>query len=403
MKYWAKLFTIVLALAFITPTSHAAIKSGSSCTKAGVKKVSAGKSYTCVKSGKKLIWSKGISAPIAKPAPSASPSATTTSTPSASAPATPAPIVVKLNFENLIENNSKISYTAWKKTSETIMSSVSKTGTLTVYSGPNTPVLFENIPYAIGLVSKMFPSKGEPKENLWIRYNAIDMSWAEKQAKEKLTSSDYNHIARNQGGDLTGTNCDTRGSNCRGSFQQTGPSGIALVMQGVENYLPNDLANRARMTTGMLEAHEYFHAVQRIPILNTGAQVWPHAWWREGGAEWVQNAAINYNNYEYYKSFITSDCSQICLNLSEAEIAEFLRTAKENTLPSKFDQWLNYSLGSHVVEILVAIRGADVLVDMYAEMGKGKTFDSAFETFFETPWKDAIPIIAESIYLNLRS
>jgi M6 family metalloprotease-like protein len=37
------------------------VKAGSSCSKAGIKSVSAGKTYTCVKSGKKLVWDKGFS------------------------------------------------------------------------------------------------------------------------------------------------------------------------------------------------------------------------------------------------------------------------------------------------------------------------------------------------------
>jgi hypothetical protein len=331
-----------------------------------------------VKSGKKLVWDKGVLIPVAKPAV----------------------FVENLSFVNLIENNSNISYTAWKRSSDVIKPSTSKAGALTILTGPKTHPYFENTAYAISQVSRMFPSKDEAKEILWIRYAFSDLKWAESTAKEKLSGADYDQISRNQGGSLAGSNCDIGSGNCRGSYQQTGPSGIALIMQGVENPPTSD---PLRMTTGLVEAHEYFHSLQRIPIMNKGISVWPHAWWREGGAEWVQNAAINFNNYASYKKFTKDDCAWSCASLSESEIAEFLKTAKDNYLPSSFDQFLNYTLGSHVIEILVAIKGPDVLIDMYAEMGRGQSFDDSFKNLFGTSWDDAIPVLAKSIYKDLHS
>lgn len=396
MRKHLRLVALLIPMVLVASNSYAAVKTGSACSKVGSKSVSGGKSYTCVKSGKKLVWDKGVLIPVVKPAPSASSSAT----PKASSTPKPTPTVSNITFENLIENNSSVSYTAWKRTSDIVLSSSAKTRSLTVFTGPGTKPFFEDITYAMNQVSKMYPGKAEPTEVLWIRYKYADMRWAENMAKEKLSSADYNQIARNQGGNLAGSNCDSGSGNCRGSYQQTGPSGIALIMQGVENTGP---AEPARMSTGMLEAHEYFHALQRIPIMNKVVEVWPHAWWREGSAEWVQNMAINAKDYESYKSFLKSDCARTCAKLSESELAEFLSTANDNFVPAKFDQFLNYSLGSHVIEILVAMKGPDVLIDMYAEMGKGTSFNDAFQGFFGITWKDAIPVVAKSIYKDLQS
>ncbi len=385
-----------LLLVLIPNNSFAAVKAGSSCTKAGIKIVSAGKTYTCVKSGKKLVWNKGVLIPIAKPEPSAAAIAPT-------AKPTPAPVVVDLTFDNLLESTSNISYTAWKKSADVITASTSKAGSLVIYSGPNTPVEFKDVRYAIDQVSKLFPGKLEPKDNFWIRYNFTDIDWAEKTAKEKLSANDYNQIAMNQGGTLTGSNCDVKSENCRGSYQQTGNTGLSVVMQGVESSFNSDGLNKINKTTGMLEAHEYFHSLQRIPIMNKGVRIWPHAWWREGGAEWVQNFVINYKSYVEYKRYLREDCLRSCSVLTEAQITEFLSKSFENDVPGNFDPFLNYSLGSHVVEIFVAMRGPDILIDMYAEMGKGLTFDEAFKVFFGIAWKDAIPTVAKSIYLDLHS
>ena len=50
-----------LVLATITPFANAAVKPGTKCAKQGQTSTSAGIKYTCVKSGNKLIWNKGVS------------------------------------------------------------------------------------------------------------------------------------------------------------------------------------------------------------------------------------------------------------------------------------------------------------------------------------------------------
>ena len=60
----------LIALLVITPlllssqisTSHAAVKAGAKCSKVGVKSVVGTKTFTCIKSGKKLVWNKGVTA-----------------------------------------------------------------------------------------------------------------------------------------------------------------------------------------------------------------------------------------------------------------------------------------------------------------------------------------------------
>jgi hypothetical protein len=52
----------ILISSMLTTPTHAAIKVGTKCTKVGVEKVEAsGKTLTCIKSGKKLVWDKGAS------------------------------------------------------------------------------------------------------------------------------------------------------------------------------------------------------------------------------------------------------------------------------------------------------------------------------------------------------
>ena len=61
-------------------------KAGLTCSKQGVTKTHQGKKFTCIKSGKKLVWSKGVvvakKSPYATPTPTPSPTPTPTLSPS---------------------------------------------------------------------------------------------------------------------------------------------------------------------------------------------------------------------------------------------------------------------------------------------------------------------------------
>jgi M6 family metalloprotease-like protein len=95
------LLTVVLSLSLITAPSNAAVKAGAKCTKAGATATAAGKKFTCVKSGKKLVWNKGVSAkaapkpnlnPVFKPVePAPSPTPTPVATPTATSTPMPTP------------------------------------------------------------------------------------------------------------------------------------------------------------------------------------------------------------------------------------------------------------------------------------------------------------------------
>ena len=79
MRTRTKFLTLLVSLTLITSAASAAVKAGATCSKLGATSTSAGKKYTCVKSGKKLVWNKGVA--IAKPVPTVSPTPVPTATP----------------------------------------------------------------------------------------------------------------------------------------------------------------------------------------------------------------------------------------------------------------------------------------------------------------------------------
>jgi hypothetical protein len=77
--------TIVIGCLVLTlnlSTATAAVKPGTTCKKLGQISTSAGIKYTCIKSGKKFVWSKGVKVAI-KSNPTLSPTAQASSSPSA--------------------------------------------------------------------------------------------------------------------------------------------------------------------------------------------------------------------------------------------------------------------------------------------------------------------------------
>jgi len=64
---------IVVLLSLSSPVHAAAPKAGTACKKAGQTSTSAGIKYTCIKSGKKLVWNKGVAIKKAEPAPAPTP------------------------------------------------------------------------------------------------------------------------------------------------------------------------------------------------------------------------------------------------------------------------------------------------------------------------------------------
>lgn len=83
------LVTLLFSLA--SPIFAASPKAGGTCSKAGSTATFGGKKFTCIKSGKRLVWNKGVDASKPKPTPSASATATPSVAPTPTATPSPTP------------------------------------------------------------------------------------------------------------------------------------------------------------------------------------------------------------------------------------------------------------------------------------------------------------------------
>jgi M6 family metalloprotease-like protein len=109
------LLALTLIFSLVTPLhAAAAIKPGATCKKSGQISIFAGKKYTCIKSGKKLVWNKGVAIikpkPVATPTPTPTPVATVTPTPVATVTPTPVATPTPTKANNLSSNSSITPY-----------------------------------------------------------------------------------------------------------------------------------------------------------------------------------------------------------------------------------------------------------------------------------------------------
>jgi nitrite reductase/ring-hydroxylating ferredoxin subunit len=89
-----KNFIAVMAIAALQlkmPFLNAAVGPTLKPTRLGQTIIWRGKKYTAIKSGKKLIWNKGVAIPVKKTTPKATPKASPTATPSSRPSSTPQP------------------------------------------------------------------------------------------------------------------------------------------------------------------------------------------------------------------------------------------------------------------------------------------------------------------------
>jgi M6 family metalloprotease-like protein len=74
VKKWTTLtLSAFLLLSLVAPVQAATPKAGAKCTKAGSTATASGKKFTCIKSGKNLVWNKGVAIKAAAPKPSSTP------------------------------------------------------------------------------------------------------------------------------------------------------------------------------------------------------------------------------------------------------------------------------------------------------------------------------------------
>ena len=368
------LSVLIASLSLSLVPASAAVKAGSVCKKAGITSVVSSKTYTCIKSGKKLVWNKGVTK------------------------STKAIPVAPTSFSNLYQNRDGISYAAWKSTAEAIATGKSNVVNLQIYIGPNTASPKYKTPeIAIGLVSQAFSKYKTPEDIHVIQYSVVDIKWAEDKVKSIIDIADYNELNRNENGRLVDSNCGQ--TDCYGAKQVSTRSGVAFVLQGVPKGEYFDPLVSARFELGQLDAHEFTHAMQRATITGVQTKGWLNNWIVEGSAELAQNLVMSHKSYEEYMKWRKLD-SQYVYGKNTKITTSFMTTYLDvnyiEDCKNSNGPCYKYGLGSRIMEIFVALKGPGVMLDLFRENAV-QGFEPAFQSIFGLTWAEASPVINKTI------
>jgi hypothetical protein len=389
---------VTLLLTLAGPVQAATPKAGAKCPKAGSTANAAGKKFTCVKSGTKLVWNKGVAikkpTPVATPKPA--PMATPTPAPESSPTPTPTPIIpsapIVLTFENIVENYLEITSNVYAKHEAALDKNYQSKIEVKTIVGPNTKPILSSTAAAIGTGSNILRNFKQPDVMNVIYYTFIDKEWALQKTQEVDGTSRWNY-------QLVGE-C-TSPTVCRG-----GSAGVSQKREGISRFTvsqDNSPYMMSRRSTGWSEIHEFTHVVYMTQLKDYFCcwyKLTP-SWFSEGHADVIGMLGGAKTLSEYisakdltYKS-VRPD--QTLRSYSPENILRFYDAlAKLHEPESPMKQYV-YSLGYSTVEALVAIGGIDSPMNLFLETTKGSTFEQAFKTIYGIEWKVAAPILAEVV------
>ena len=343
--------SLVIAALASTPAQAATPQAGAKCAKPGITqtvKVGSGSTkFTCVKSGSKFVWNKGIKT-VAKPA-----------TPKPIASGEPNPVTPEI-----ISADAASAYKAngWMKPASSTEVADAATKEFAAYVADKKQDVVVNVVAQTGTpqfwidwikqgVTKVATTFEYPKlTGPYTGFVAKDVDWlkvefakvyGQRAAEDRATSFE--------------------GAPARGGAD-TGVWNLAFIEK--ENLLTVD-AIGMRQTP----AHEFFHSVQERSVGSCVPCGTPQWFW-EGPAVFVGTqtaASLGFNTYADARTWMlqrTTNPGTKVLKLSEVT---------ENN--GKMDP---YGIGAIATEFLVAHVGMKKFVAVYREIGAGKTFAKAF-------------------------
>jgi hypothetical protein len=406
--------------------SAPAPKAGVVCKKAGVTQTYKGKVFTCKKSGKKLVWSKGKAIkqaapiPVATPSPIPSPSASASPEPTPSATPTPIPSVTAehtpsptptptptgpsqtITLDNLDPDWTSIvayknvaSFQAKQKSPnvqrELILSP-------TVVDRPYK-LYMQGLEEAERTFQSLFPN---PKYNI-IYFTELDSEWIDQTQRRLMGNYLINPSEQLQSNRLRQSGCNI------GGFYLPN---IIMFCVKTESELSSSITSRYGAAHAI--AHEYFHLTQFtspefsvFPLLGTSplsSRRFNSCWMDEGFATFYGFALGGYGidrtgemrlaflneltyPYDFRRNQRVGTLSNLLIQNDPAIITKLYKEV-EKTLEQCPDTQNAYFLGELAAEALVATYGYESMKDFHSEAGKSGDSRGAFEKVFRITLED---------------
>jgi hypothetical protein len=347
------------SLALPSIAGAATPKPGTSCPKVGAVQIVSGKKFTCLKSGKRRVWNKGV-AVVAKPTPTA---------PIITLDALDKDWTLKVALANV----------------QTKLKSMSATNIYPeIIKSPNTAEQESKLEEQLLVPSmRLFQQYFAPTKFQVVMFTNLDGNWAD-QALAKYGGSYPFRLTEEI------SKWSSNNNLCNFAFATRSSAGMPIY------YECTDTRGLRKWPNYQNPPHEYFHLVQQnlasVPI---------PAWLVEGSASFFGEAIgfatlkdpvaakreMNTNSgYDFdpeNKGFDPARFRNWTRTADAAGVAQIFKrmesTSVSNAVGSKHAY---YSIGSIATEVLVAVYGVDGFMKIWPELAKGKTFESAFMASF---------------------
>jgi hypothetical protein len=344
-------------------SATAAVKPGAVCKKKGQVSTSTGKKFTCIKNGKKLTWSYGVTVKKALPAATPTPVPTPVTSPIQS----PAPSPIPASFDawsldidsKLLSDQSQRNFISWAKT---------RAGSSVNHIQLVDPSLQNNrmsiLKKADDLGAQLFSSYFEQGSKTvigategWTIDQLAKSGWLTKKCNDPYMSG----VA----------------------LCLKAPSHQGYVVTGDSTYNARDPGKDG----GALLAHEYFHLVQaNLANKPLGIEVRSElgsvstipVWFVEGTAEFVGYSvgalAQNASYWDGRTNMLSYSPREESVNRNSIVDYE-LRTCCGNGTPT-----YSYNIGQVATEYIVASIGFQKILDIWIDYANTRNFEKSFET-----------------------
>ena len=393
-------FFFVLLLSLADPVHAATPKAGAKCTKAGTTATASGKKFTCIKSGTKLVWKKGVAipkplpvatpSPVATPIPTPEPSPIPTPTPTPTPTPSVKPFVVNATAKKAFDiiqsakiQNPQLTYTykigtyAAPDVAKAVQKYVENAAqvyslfldsprvvTIHVYTEKDMPALLENTMFASQTGLKFFTD------------------WWSKDESQINTAYGFP-------GTFYNSECSVSTNQC------TGPAGHAGSA-----YPSRATAATLDESSLVVPSHELFHVVQdfyrfygkpQYAVTEEVKDLSMRPIFREGGATFMGLAGslTDFAQYEngvlFYKNWAAKEYPADIkgLNSTEDVVAQLVKLERLDRTGRL------YGLGTFLHEWLIANHGLDKFISLTKKHNVGKEFNELFTETYGMSLKDA--------------
>ncbi len=360
--------TLVLSSLLIGgQVSAVTVKAGANCSKIGATAVASGKKFTCIKSGSKKVWNKGVKVTV-KPSPKPSPTQ--------AAP--------KITLDNLDPSwTLKVAYSNVLAKLDSMPES--NLAPEMIYGPTVLSQEKEQEQKLLKPIMRMFAGYFTPSKYQVVMFTNKDADWAENALNQyggnfpmKLSS-------------YIKSNFDEK-RLCTFAFATITPAQVPIY------YACSDSKRLRDWSNYQTPPHEYFHLVHaylapvRVPI-----------WLSEGSASFFgetlgykdladpvgkknqQNFNTSHDFDPFGQGFDPERFAKWLPKATPAEVKEIFKTLETEPVRDR-RYYAEYALGSIATEALVATYGVDGFMQIWKNLGAGQSFEVAFtNTFGLTP------------------